>query len=70
MCTNVVQVTSCHAVLADFKITDNSIPVRAQKTVRLLRLPRLLVLHLCRFNYEPHGLVKYHDHVQFPLTLR
>ena len=55
---------------ADYKATDESAPVNAKKEIKLLRLPRILVLHMCRFTYNSQGLTKLHKQMQFSLKLR
>jgi len=55
---------------ADYKATDESAPVNAKKEIKLLRLPRILVLHMCRFTYGNQGLTKLHKQMQFSLKLR
>ena len=55
---------------ADYKATDESAPVTAKKEIKLLRLPRILVLHMCRFTYNSQGLTKLHKQMQFSLKLR
>ena len=42
----------------------------AKKEIKLLRLPRILVLHMCRFTYGNQGLTKLHKQMQFSLKLR
>ncbi|KAA6429327.1 MAG: Ubiquitin carboxyl-terminal hydrolase 24 [Trebouxia sp. A1-2] len=54
----------------DYKATDDSAPVNAKKEIKLLRLPRILVLHMCRFTYGNQGLTKLHKQMQFSLKLR
>lgn len=54
----------------DYKATDESAPVNAKKEIKLLRLPRILVLHMCRFTYGNQGLTKLHKQMQFSLKLR
>lgn len=59
--------TSCNA---DYKATDDSAPVTAKKEIKLLRLPQILVLHMCRFTYAARGLNKLHKSMQFPIKLK
>lgn len=54
----------------DYKATDDSVPVTAKKEIKLLRLPRILVLHMCRFTYSSQGLTKLHYKMQFSVKLR
>lgn len=54
----------------DYKATDESAPVNAKKEIKLLRLPRILVLHMCRFTYGNQGLTKLHKQMQFSVKLR
>ena len=55
---------------ADYKATDESVPVTAKKEIKLLRLPRILVLHMCRFTYDAQGLTKLHKQMQCSVRLR
>ncbi len=42
----------------------------ARKEARLLRLPRILVLHLARFDYGQRGTYKLNPFVRFDEELR
>ena len=55
---------------ADYKANDDSAPVTAKKEIKLLRLPQILVLHMCRFTYAARGLNKLHKSMQFPIKLK
>ena len=57
------------APAADFK-DDTGRPVVARKEARLLRLPRILVLHLARFDYGLRGTYKLNPFVRFEEELR
>jgi hypothetical protein len=54
-----------------YKPTPQSAPGPAEKRVRLHRLPRVLLLHLCRFEWlaEGGGAAKLHAHLPFPQQL-
>ena len=65
-----MKTTMTGALYADYKATDESVPVTAKKEIKLLRLPRILVLHMCRFTYTQRGLDKLHKAVQFPIKLK
>ncbi|GBG66673.1 hypothetical protein CBR_g66808 [Chara braunii] len=49
--------------------TKGRAEVPASKSVRILQLPRVLVLHLKRFSYDAQGVGKVHKMVRFPLNL-
>lgn len=62
--------TTYNTATADYKATDDSAPVTAKKEIKLLRLPQILVLHMCRFTYAARGLNKLHKSMQFPIKLK
>lgn len=49
---------------------DNGREAVASKSLRLYRLPRILVLHLKRFTYNLNGFAKLHKSVRFDATLQ
>lgn len=55
---------------ADYKASDSSVPVTAKKEIKLLRLPKILVLHMCRFTYAERGMIKLHNKMEFANKLR
>ncbi|KAI8476778.1 MAG: hypothetical protein J3K34DRAFT_400419 [Monoraphidium minutum] len=58
--------------LSDYKVKGSSVPVEADKTTRLHKLPQMLMLHINRFAYdaERNATVKLHQHIAFPPLLR
>ena len=42
----------------------------AKKEIKLLRLPKILVLHMCRFTYAERGMIKLHNKMEFSNKLR
>ena len=55
---------------ADYKLQDKGPPVTAEKTVRLYRLPCILVCHLARFTFGGLGIDKLHKQVHFDSSFR
>ncbi|KAK9807533.1 hypothetical protein WJX72_001859 [[Myrmecia] bisecta] len=56
--------------IEDYKWKDGVEGATATKTVTLLRLPQILVIHLMRFSYGLTGTGKVHKALRFDTTLR
>ncbi len=51
------ELTASEAV-HDYKPSDRAPPTTATKTLRLQKLPGILILHLVRFEFGMHGAIK------------